>query len=598
MAKSPLQSDVDLISVSILVDGSEIQSSYQVKSVFIEKAINRISYAEVVLIDGDPAEETFEVSESKAFDPGKTIKIKLGYHTTEADAFEGIITGQRIKVLSYAHKATSHLVVTCHDKAVKMTLARTSANFQDKKDSDIISSIVQTNGLTATVTATTYLHKAMVQYNCTDWDFILARAEANGMVVINEAGKLTVQEPAVSGTDVLAVNYGIDVINFDGEIDGLTQIKSAAFQSWDATTLALVKGTGVEPSAGTHGDLTGTTLAAVGSQPEIAATTSAPEDKDALKALASGYLLRSRLARIRGSVKFHGMTEALPGKLMELSGFGSHFNGSAYISGVRHEVREGTWTTEADFGLDRRMRTDNGQVSGPDAIGMLPSISGVHIGKVKKIDADPDGEFRIQVDVPMVEDTGNGIWARLAHPYASSTFGFYFIPEVGDEVLLGFLHNDPRFAVILGSLYGKKNKPPFTPESTNKDKAIVTKSKMKITFNDTDKVMVLETPGGNKVTLDDKAKSVKIEDQNSNSIEMSADGIKLDSAKDISLVAKGKVEIKPTANAEISATGDITMKGNNINAKANIGLSAQGSATAELKASGQVTVKGAIVMIN
>lgn len=598
MPESPLQAEVDVVSYAILVDGAEIQSSYQVVSISIAKAINRVSYAQIVLIDGNPADETFEISESKDFDPGKAIRIKIGYHTTDTDAFEGIITGQSIKVMSYAHKVISQLIITCHDKAIKMTLARNSANFQLKKDSDVISTLIQDHSLTAAVTATTFQHKALVQYNCTDWDFMLARSDANGMVVINDAGKVTVEKPSLSGTEVLSLNYGVDVINFNGEIDGLTQIKSAAFQSWDGTTLALLKGTGVEPTVSTHGDLSGIKLAEVGSSPEVAATTSAPEDKDVLKSWADANLQRSRLARIRGTVKFHGSTLAELGKLVSLAGFGAHFNGAAYISGVRHEVKEGVWTTEIEFGLSPRMFTDNGEHSGPQALGLLPAISGIHIGKVKKIDADPDGEYRIQVDLPMVEDSGNGVWARLGHPYASADVGFYFLPEVGDEVILGFLNSDPRFAVILGSLYGKKNKPAYTPESTNKDKAIITKSKMKITFNETDKIMVLETPGGNKVTLDDKAKTLKIEDGNKNSIEMASAGITLKSDGNISLVAKGKVEIKPTGNAEITATGDVTLKGNNVNAKANIALGVEGAASAELKASGTVTVKGAMVMIN
>ena len=51
---------------------------------------------------------------------------------------------------------------------------------------------------------------------------------------------------------------------------------------------------------------------------------------------------------------------------------------------------------------------------------------------------------------------------------------------------MSFLNNDPRFAVIIGSLYSKKNKPPFTPENKNKDKAIITKNKLKLTEREKD----------------------------------------------------------------------------------------------------------------
>ncbi len=222
----------------------------------------------------------------------------------------------------------------------------------------------------------------------------------------------------------------------------------------------------------------------------------------------------------------------------------------------------------------------------------------IHTGTVKKIDTDPNGEYRVLVEVPVIQESGDGIWARLANLHASNSFGAYFYPEVGDEVVLGFLNNDPRFAIILGSLYGKKHKPPFTPEKKNNDKGIITKSKMKLTFEEEKKVITIETPGGQKVTLDDDKKSLKLEDQNKNSVTLDDKGITLNSGSDVKISAKGKITLSATGNAEISSKGDVSVKGNNINSKANIALSAQGSASAELKASGNVTVKGAMVMIN
>ncbi len=90
------------------------------------------------------------------------------------------------------------------------------------------------------------------------------------------------------------------------------------------------------------------------------------------------------------------------------------------------------------------------------ALGKVHALPGLHIGKVKKIDKDPDGEFRVLVDVPVIKESGDGIWARIVSPYSSKSIGFYFYPEVGDEVILGFLGNDPRYAIIVGSVYSKK----------------------------------------------------------------------------------------------------------------------------------------------
>ena len=598
MSKSPLHSNVDLPTFSILVEGKEINEAYGVKEIIIEKEINKISRASIILFDGDPANENFPISESSDFEPGKKIKIKLGYHSDESDAFEGIITAQNIKVMSYAHKITSKLVVECHDEAFKMTLARKSDNFKDKKDSDIISSIISTYGLSKAVGSTTYKHGNLVQFNCTDWDFILSRADANGFVATNNAGKLTIDKPTVKGSEVLSLNYGVDVIDFNAEMDSRFQLDSVKFQSWDGTKLSLNKGPGVEPQVNSHGNITAKKLATVSGKAKLEINTSAPEDVSLLKSWANQHLLRSRLSKIRGSVTFSGSTKVEPDKLVKLEGFGARFNGNAYVSKVRHELSEGMWKTTAGFGLEQSVFTDDEDISGPQALGLLPGISGIHTGTVKKIDTDPNGEYRVLVEVPVIQESGDGIWARLANLHASNSFGAYFYPEVGDEVVLGFLNNDPRFAIILGSLYGKKHKPPFTPEKKNNDKGIITKSKMKLTCEEEKKVITLETPGGQKVTLDDDKKSLKLEDQNKNSVTLDDKGITLNSGSDVKISAKGKITLSATGNAEISSKGDVSVKGNNINSKANIALSAQGSASAELKASGNVTVKGAMVMIN
>ena len=124
----------------------------------------------------------------------------------------------------------------------------------------------------------------------------------------------------------------------------------------------------------------------------------------------------------------------------------------------------------------------------PTAAALLPAIQGLQNGVVKKIHEDPDGEFRIQVDVPVIAPTGDGIWARMSHFYATADAGCFFMPEVGDEVLLGFLNNDPRFAVILGMLYSSsKKKAPYKADQKNTYKAFVTKSQMKIEFEDVKK---------------------------------------------------------------------------------------------------------------
>ncbi len=190
------------------------------------------------------------------------------------------------------------------------------------------------------------------------------------------------------------------------------------------------------------------------------------------------------------------------------------------------------------------------------------------------------------------------LWARMGNFYATSTSGSFFLPEIGDEVIIGFLDNNPLSPVILGSLYSKKNAAEITPEATNHIKGITTKSKLKITFDDEKKVTKISTPGGNTFTLDDENKAVNIVDQNSNSIKMTSSGIEIKSAKDLTLKATGKIILDATAAVSITSKADVAIEGLNINNTAKIGFVAKGNASAEISASGQTVVKGALVMIN
>jgi Rhs element Vgr protein len=597
MSSSPLTSETDLPTFKILVDGNPMKDFYQVVSIRIEKEINKISTAHIVLMDGDASAENFPISESDDFIPGKSIEIQMGYHATDSPVYKGVIMGQQIKVKSGATRLVSVLTVKCSDKALKLTVTKNNVTFKDKKDSDVITSILATAGITKTVDATDFQYPKIVQYDCTDWDFILSRAEMNGFVVVCNDGALTIGKPDFSAAAVLSLTYGKDVVDFNADLDAQHQIASVSCKSWDNSKLAAATGVSVEPTVNAHGNLTGKKLSDVLGTGTYNMHTTVPEDASVLKTWANAKLQQSRLSKIRGTVSFVGNSLPLPGKIIELNGFGQRMNGSAYISKVEHVFEAGNWLTHVGFGMHAKSFAESKQLLSPPAMGLLPGIQGLQIGVVKQLDQDPDGEFRILVTVPMIEEAGDGIWARLAHEYASNEIGTFFLPEIGDEVVLGFLNEDPRFPVIMGMLYSKTKTPPYTPAAENNTKAIITKSKLKLIFDEEKKIITIETPGANKIIISDDGKSITLQDQNSNKVVLSDSGISLDSPKDITVSAKGKFSVD-AMGITLNSKADVTVEGNNINAKAKMAFAAQGTSQASLKATGQVEVKGGMVMIN
>jgi uncharacterized protein involved in type VI secretion and phage assembly len=204
----------------------------------------------------------------------------------------------------------------------------------------------------------------------------------------------------------------------------------------------------------------------------------------------------------------------------------------------------------------------------------------------------------VQVTLPVTQAETAGVWARLATYYGSDGVGHFFIPEIGDEVILGFLNGDPSHPLILGSLYSSKRKPPYEPAAENNTKAIVTRSKLTVLFDEDKKAITITTPGKNKIVLNDDEKSILLQDQTGNKVTLSESGITLDSPKDIALSAKGKISLDAVGNISVASKADLKQSGLNIANSAQVGFSAKGAATAELSASGQTTVKGALVMIN
>ena len=220
-------------------------------------------------------------------------------------------------------------------------------------------------------------------------------------------------------------------------------------------------------------------------------------------------------------------------------------------------------------------------------------MEGLHTAVVKKLDGDPAEECRIQVELPWLEGDSKLLWARLSTLYATGGSGAFWLPEPGDEVLVGFVNNDPTHPVILGGLYGSKHKPPYEYTAENPTKAFVTREKL-----EEKKIITVSTPGNNKVELSDDGKSITLSDANGNEVKMDKDGIALSSAKDIKLTAKGNIALDATMKLTGTAKQDAALEGMNVTVQGKVGATVKGNATAELSASGQTTVKGAMVMIN
>lgn len=191
---------------------------------------------------------------------------------------------------------------------------------------------------------------------------------------------------------------------------------------------------------------------------------------------------------------------------------------------------------------------------------------GVAVGIVTAND-DPEGLGRVRVTYPWRESEDESYWARIATPMAGAEMGTYFLPEVGDEVLVAFDSGDIDHPYILGALWNGEQPPPEdNADGTNAVRTIRSRSGHEITLDDADTGGKIEitTSGGHKVILNDTSGSekVSIEDTRNNRIEFDA----VQGALDISSGTKISVnapmlEITGDGNVSVEAGGILTLKG-------------------------------------
>jgi Rhs element Vgr protein len=574
----PTPAPADLPTKTILVSGTAIAATYRVMSVKVSHIAHKVPEAEIILLDGDVSQETFEASNGTDFMPGVEIEIKAGYHGQEDTIFKGMIVKQSIRILQ---GQSSLLTIVAKHKIFTTTLNRNTNSFKDKKDSEIIEDLITEP---KDVDTTTIEHKHLLQPNCSDWDFINVRAEANGMFVLPKYDKILVKKPVLDGSAVLSLYYGTSILEFEADLDARNCYNEVKVSGWSASDQKVIDTTtnndwnGKEPGNFTANDAAG----AVGNS-SLSVFWQGDTTTDTLDAVAKATMIRHHLSKICGRVQCIGFANIWPGDLAELNGVGDRYNGKAYVTGVQHSIREGRWDTDLQFGWRNKSYVSQYRdVMTNPAQGYLPGIRGLQTGTVKKLESDPLSEFRVLIDLPTLGGADEAIWARVATLDAGNNRGSYFRPEIGDEVIVGFVDDNPLYAVILGCLHSSKNASPLTPADANDIKGIYSRENMKWQMDDNKKEMVFDTPAGNKILVSEDQKGITLEDQNGNKIVMNDSGIEITSSKDF----------------KVKASGDISIEGNNAEIKANAQYKASGGSGAELSSSAVTNVKGSMVNIN
>jgi uncharacterized protein involved in type VI secretion and phage assembly len=129
--------------------------------------------------------------------------------------------------------------------------------------------------------------------------------------------------------------------------------------------------------------------------------------------------------------------------------------------------------------------------------------------------SDPLKMGRVKVFFPWMNDGEESHWARVVRPYAGKKRGWFFMPEVGDEVMVAFELGDMNQPLVIGSSWNGKDEPPEPgdPDGKNDVKVIKTRSRHRLAFDDTpgaESIQLTDASGNNIVRWDTKSNSIGI----------------------------------------------------------------------------------------
>ncbi len=187
---------------------------------------------------------------------------------------------------------------------------------------------------------------------------------------------------------------------------------------------------------------------------------------------------------------------------------------------------------------------------------------------------DPSKLGRVKIKIPILSDTDTTWWAPIIMLGAGKNRGWFFIPEVDDEVLVLFEHGDVNRPLVVGSLWNGKDKAPDKNPGGNPRRVIKSRQGSKITFDDEQmKIIIEDGTGKGKITFDSNANTIIIEALKGDVCFQAPEGEIQILANEAELTAGESVEIHAgTAMAWGSGT-TVTIKAQNVTlsgAKANV----------------------------
>lgn len=513
------------------------------------------------------ADPRLELADSATFALGGAFEVLLSAPDSDSQVslFDGLIGALEPEF----NETEAILAVRAYDRSQALHRTKRTDTYQEMSYGDIAQAVAQRNGLTAGTIESGSTVPFVQQSNETDWELLWRLADESGCEVYVSARELHFRPTsgsAAAGSPVALV-WGESLLAFRPRVTGMRQVESVSVRCWDPIQKQEVVATATPAAGATSiGIALDDAATALGGGTYVVADQPVSSQAQA-DALANG--IAARIAD--GFVEADGTTMGDPrlraGGSVEVSGVGSRFGGTYALSSTTHLVR-------SSRGYETRFTVSPGPARplSDTSRSRREWRHTIVVGLVTN-NQDPDSLGRVRVSYPALGTDHEGWWARVAGPAAGGRRGLLMTPQPGDEVLLGFEHDDEERPVVIGSVWNGEGKP---EELVHEDGSFALRS---------DKQVVVDAAEDISITSDKKLTLTAAGDATLTT-EPGGDG----APGNVDLTAKGKAAMKGTTGLTVDSDADV-----GIEAKASLTL--KSSAQMTIESGGQVTIKAGMLKL-
>jgi phage protein D/phage baseplate assembly protein gpV len=423
----------------------------------------------------------------------------------------------------------------------------------------------------------------ITQNNVSDWDFLAYQAALVGAHVSVEEGKLCFTMPekpsgapdskAKATTNPLALEVHRNLLSLHATVRATGQVPSVEARGWDMEHKQPVTATATPSTAGT--EVPGaepTKLASVFQAPPMLSADPVWQSAEMVKAVATS--MADQLGA--GAVELEGVAKGNPklkaGTAVALTNIGEPFAGKYTLTQARHVFdRDNGYTTA--FTVAGRQERSLYDLTGGAAGGVPERVTAGLVPAVVSDIRDPRKLGRVKVTYPWLDKTYVSGWARVTQTGAGKARGALVLPEVDDEVLVGFVHGDPDAPFVLGGLHnGKDTVPKLEKEPVDGGsgkvavRGFVSREGHTVQFIEDDGVLIRTGDGKLSVRLNTKTSTVeikggKVEVTATETVKIKGNGVSIDAGSG-ALDMKGmSASLKGTSKTDIGASGPVSVSG-------------------------------------